>query len=75
MSNLFKSGKKAAPVASVPPPVATMGEGSSEIEAARRSALARARSRRGFASSIRGGETGSGTGFANSTGQRSLLGL
>lgn len=63
------------PAAAVPPPVAVSSIGSPDIEAARRAALARSKNRKGFASSIRAGNTNSGTSYSNSTGQRSLLGI
>lgn len=72
----FGSKKKKSPevASTVPPPVAVTSEGSPEIEAARRNALARAKNRKGFDSSVRAGNDG-GSGYSNSTGQRSLLGL
>lgn len=78
MSGIF-GGKKqqAAPAAAstVPPPVTLQNEQSPSIDAARRAALKRAQARKGFASTVRGGESNAGSSYQSTSGTRSLLGI
>lgn len=65
---------KAAAAPNVPPPVQVMAEQSPSIQEARRRAMRAAASRRGFAKTVRAGETRSND-YQSSVGQRSLLGV
>lgn len=75
-ANLTGQNKKPkAPGVGVPPPVAPMSMFSGTIQASRTDALRRAGRRRGFGSSVRAGETNSGSSYSSSAGVRSLMGL